>query len=579
MKTIALKIIFSVLVVSSIISAQNITNTLGTNGSFKIKDGTTDYLNLDQTTGNISLLRNIEIGGVINSTSTRGVITKNGQRFIHNYQAPGTLGYNTFIGVASGNFTLSGSGGASSYNTSVGYQSLSSLRTGSQNSSFGAFSLAINNSGNNNSAFGYSSMFNNNTGSDNSSFGRYSLYNNTGGNNNSAFGFQSLNQNSIGNNNSAFGSSSLFMNTGNNNSAFGYGALTNNTADDNSAFGYRSLFVNTTGIWNSSFGSSALSFNSTGSGNSAFGFFSLYNNNTGFQNAAFGSLSLRQNTTGANNSAFGHSALYNNSIGSGNSAFGSLALSSNTSDYNSAFGFSALYTNTNGYSNSAFGWNALRNSNGIGNTAVGTEALFTKTAGDQNTSIGYFSGYNITTGSNNITIGYNAQVPNNAGSNQVRIGDVSINYAGIQVAWTITSDRRWKENIQPLNLGLNFISELNPVSYTRTNDESHKNEFGLIAQEIEEVLDEYGIENTGMLTKTEEGMYELRYNDLLAPMIKAIQELKLENDKLRSELESLTGLKEELVEIKNGIAQLIVHQTIKDETGRFSTLNQKMSEE
>ena len=86
MKTIALKIIFSVLVVSSIISAQNITNTLGTNGSFKIKDGTTDYLNLDQTTGNISLLRNIEIGGVINSTSTRGVITKNGQRFIHNYQ-------------------------------------------------------------------------------------------------------------------------------------------------------------------------------------------------------------------------------------------------------------------------------------------------------------------------------------------------------------------------------------------------------------------------------------------------------------------------------------------------------------
>ncbi len=36
-----------------------------------------------------------------------------------------------------------------------------------------------------------------------------------------------------------------------------------------------------------------------------------------------------------------------------------------------------------------------------------------------------------------------------------------------------------------------------------------------------------------MLTVTEEGMYELIYNDLLAPMIKAIQEIKAENEKLR----------------------------------------------
>ncbi|MCL4279095.1 MAG: tail fiber domain-containing protein, partial [Ignavibacteriaceae bacterium] len=70
------------------------------------------------------------------------------------------------------------------------------------------------------------------------------------------------------------------------------------------------------------------------------------------------------------------------------------------------------------------------------------------------------------------------------------MGNSSINYAGIQVSWTVTSDRRWKENVQPTNLGLNFISELNPVSYTRKNDENQKTEYGLIAQEVEQILEE-----------------------------------------------------------------------------------------
>ena len=38
---------------------------------------------------------------------------------------------------------------------------------------------------------------------------------------------------------------------------------------------------------------------------------------------------------------------------------------------------------------------------------------------------------------------------------------------------------------------------------------------------------------------------------LLAPMIKAIQELKNENDQLRSEVESLSSVKEQLAEIES----------------------------
>jgi len=50
------------------------------------------------------------------------------------------------------------------------------------------------------------------------------------------------------------------------------------------------------------------------------------------------------------------------------------------------------------------------------------------------------------------------------------------------------------------NLGLGFISKLKPVSYTRINDENQKTEYGLIAQEIEEVLKEEGVNNSAMIT-------------------------------------------------------------------------------
>ncbi len=61
----------------------------------------------------------------------------------------------------------------------------------------------------------------------------------------------------------------------------------------------------------------------------------------------------------------------------------------------------------------------------------------------------------------------------------------------------------------------------------------------MIAQEVEDALKQENTENTGMLTVTDEGEYQLRYNDLLAPMIKAIQELKAMNDEMKAENDEL----------------------------------------
>ena len=240
---------------------------------------------------------------------------------------------------------------------------------------------------------------------------------------------------------------------------------------------------------------------------------------------------------GGNNTAFGNSALSSNTSGGDNVAYGTSALKSNTTgDYNVANGFEALKDNTTGDRNLANGSFALKlNTTGSFNVANGNQALYSNTTGSYNTAIGDNALYSNTTGSNNTGLGKGAYAPSATGSNQVRIGNPAVTYAGVQVAWTITSDQRWKENIQKSALGLNFINDLEPVSYNRKNDESKKIEYGFIAQELEKTLAEYKVTNAGIITKDDEGMLSVRYNDLLAPMVKAIQELKAENDKLKAE--------------------------------------------
>jgi hypothetical protein len=361
--------------------------------------------------------------------------------------------------------------------------------------------------------------------------------------------------------NTAIGTGTLNTNTtGYYNTATGYNALFSNTSgDSNTANGKSALYSNTTGKYNTANGSSALYFNTAGFNNTANGSLSLYSNSTGSGNTATGMFTLYSNTTGYYNTANGTSSLFSNSTGYSNTAIGNMTMLLNaTGNYNTANGFEALYSNTSGSSNIAIGaysgynnttssqnifigdsagynckaglnqfighYAGLYNTTGSNNTANGNYALYLNTTGNNNTAIGLGTLSNNTTGSNNIGIGLNAQVPSATGSNQIRIGNTNITYAGIQVAWTITSDRRLKSEITKSDLGLNFIKKLKPVSYVRINDQTQKKEYGFIAQEVEETLNGLGVTKTGMVAKDDAGMYSVRYNDLFAPMVKALQE-------------------------------------------------------
>ena len=51
-----------------------------------------------------------------------------------------------------------------------------------------------------------------------------------------------------------------------------------------------------------------------------------------------------------------------------------------------------------------------------------------------------------------------------------------------------TSDARLKENIQPLTFGLQELSQLEPVEYNFTADESKKTKYGFLAQNVQSVM-------------------------------------------------------------------------------------------
>src|SRR5258706_9266655 len=219
---------------------------------------------------------------------------------------------------------------------------------------------------------------------------------------------------------------------------------------------------------------------------------------------------------------------------------------SNTSGFrNAAVGWGALLSNTTGSYNSAFGSLALGNiSGGSGNVGIGEQALSNILTGSFNTAIGYRADVESRFGLTNATaVGYTARVD---ASNKVRIGNTAVTVIGGQVAWTAFSDKRAKKDIQDLDLGLDFINALRPVAY-RMKDGNDAIDMGFIAQDIEELLgDGYNVLAIG---GDAERTLSLRHTDLIAPMVKAMQEQQQAIqrqeqviDSLRRELNQLRAL-------------------------------------
>lgn len=249
--------VFCLVILTSGSYSQSIINTVGSSGMFRIKDGSNNFFTLTQSNGYVELNKSLRLFATTDLNT--GVIYKGTERFIHNYKPALNFGNNTFVGVNSGNFTMSGPlfSDASS-NTGLGYGTLNKITTGSRNTALGTSALTsvttgINNvgigpytledniSGAHNIAIGDNSLNANTIGAGNISIGVSSLELNIDGINSVSIGLRTLEKNVHGGENVAVGKLSLSENiNGSNNTALGSNALSNSTGDNNTALGYNS---------------------------------------------------------------------------------------------------------------------------------------------------------------------------------------------------------------------------------------------------------------------------------------------------------------------------------------------------
>lgn len=365
------------------------------------------------------------------------------------------------------------------------------------------------------------------------------------------------------------------------NIALGSGALTDLTDGDyNIALGYNSGQNLTTGTDNIVMGRAAGEDITTGADNIIMGQNSALNiatNST--SNISFGKDALSDTTNAVdycvavgeqalkkneadNNIGIGYKAnfcyggstsSYQHNIGIGVQSFGgvSTTLSSVVSQSgNIAIGYQAFGKIFQGDDNIAIGYQAglggTQGLNGSNNVFVGPRSGYSiENFSSNNTAVGAEALEDVTTGDNNVCIGYEAGTSSSpSGSlttdnNTVCIGNSSITDAHIQVSWTVASDIRDKTNVGEVPLGLEFLSQVNPISYqfkeSRDSDEAvGKVIYGYSAQDI---LAAEGSES--VIVDASDSEHLKMTNDNIIPVLhNAILELKAENEALKARLDA-----------------------------------------
>jgi hypothetical protein len=95
------------------------------------------------------------------------------------------------------------------------------------------------------------------------------------------------------------------------------------------------------------------------------------------------------------------------------------------------------------------------------------------------------------------------------------------------------SDERKKTNIITINNSLEKILQLRGVYYERTDDETHKRQVGVIAQEMNKVLPE------AVTYASDIDEYGVQYGNVVGVLIEAIKEQQLQIEELKNKLDNV----------------------------------------
>lgn len=373
----------------------------------------------------------------------------------------------------------------------------------------------------------------------NTAIGLGSLALNTTGTSNTAIGRDALYYNIVGNYNTATGQGALGNNTGNYGSAFGFNALINNTTGiNNVGLGVNALFANTYGGNNTAVGTNSLVGNVSGDNNTCIGFGSCLTNATGAENVSVGAFTLYGNT-GTGNTAIGNSTLSDNTTGTYNTGLGHLAMAGVTTETNcTGLGKSATVTGSNQVQlgNSAtttYAYGAVQNRSDvrdkadIKDTVLGLDFVNALRPVDYKWDMRESYRIDPPAPVNNpikpvlpvapapdASDAEKSRHEQNLDEYESRLAEYTADLPAYE-AYVIEKDA-WLE--------ANKLSNI-------THDGTHKRSrfhHGLIAQEVQALIAETGIDFGGFQNHSVKGgddVLSIGYEELIGPMIKAIQQL------------------------------------------------------
>ena len=140
-------------------------------------------------------------------------------------------------------------------------------------------------------------------------------------------------------------------------------------------------------------------------------------------------------------------------------------------------------------------------------------------------------------------MGYQAEPSSGTATNEITLGDANVtNLRCYDTTISSPSHIRDKMNVKNIPVGLNFIKAIRPVMYewnARDRTRKGKKDFGFIAQELDQVEQQFGYsEYTRLVHKENPEVWEADPMKMFPILIRAVQELSEEIDKLKEQLNS-----------------------------------------